>query len=78
MTWKKYLIKHYRKIEHSAIMEGGKRVWKEYETLFVDGEDFEQSNTVNKAMIENAELRLMGQRRLVDFAVDWIRKNRRG
>lgn len=72
-------------IEHSAIMESGKRVWKEYETLFVDGEDFdqigeafEQSNAVNKAMIGNAELRLMNQKRLVDFAVDWIQKYRRG
>ena len=39
-------------------MENGKRVWKEYETLFVDGEDFEQigeafeqTNTVNKPTI---------------------------
>ena len=24
-------------IEHSAIRENGKRVWKAYETLFVDG-----------------------------------------
>ncbi|MBR5993252.1 MAG: AAC(3) family N-acetyltransferase [Lachnospiraceae bacterium] len=53
--------------------------------LFVDGEDFErigealeQSNAVNKAMIGNAELRLMDQKRLVDFAVDWIQKYRRG
>ena len=75
----------HNSIEHSAIMESGKRVWKEYETLFVDGEDFdqigeafEQSNAVNKAMIGNAELRLMNQKRLVDFAVDWIQKYRRG
>ena len=71
-------------IEHSAIMENGKRVWKAYETLFVDGEDFvqigeafEQVNTVKKAMLGNAELRLMNQRRLVDFAVDWIQNHRR-
>ena len=71
-------------IEHSAIMENGKRVWKAYETLFVDGEDFvqigeafEQANTVKKAMLGNAELRLMNQRRLVDFAVDWIQNHRR-
>ena len=29
-------------VEHSAVMENGKRVWKAYETLFVDGEDFEK------------------------------------
>ena len=72
-------------IEHSAVLEDGERVWKEYETLFVDGEDFdrigeafEQSTAVNKAMIGNAELRLMNQKILVDFAVDWIQKYRRG
>ena len=71
-------------IEHSAILEDGKRVWKEYETLFVDGEDFEhigdffeQANTVNKTMIGNAEIRLMNQRSIVDFAVDWIQKYRK-
>ena len=41
-------------------------------------EAFEQSNAVNKAMIGSAELRLMNQKRLVDFAVDWIQKYRRG
>ena len=70
-------------IEHSAVMENGKRVWKDYETLFVDGEDFEQigeafekENDVNKELLGNAQLRLMNQRSLVDFAVDWIEKNR--
>ena len=65
------------------MIEDGRRVWKEYATLFVDGEDFEQigeafeqNNTVNKTMIGNAELRLMSQKRLVDFAVDWIEKYR--
>ena len=64
-------------------MEDGKRVWKEYETLFVDGKDFEQigeafeqNNTVDKSMIGNADVRLMSQRRLVDFAVNWIQKYR--
>ena len=78
-----YPGKHYC-IEHSAVMENGKRVWKAYETLYVDGEDFiqigrafEQENPVRKAMLGNAELRLMSQRRLVDFAVEWIGKNRR-
>ena len=71
-------------IEHSAMIEDGRRVWKEYTTLFVDGEDFEQigeafeqNNTVNRSVIGNAELRQMSQKRLVDFAVDWIEKYRR-
>ena len=71
-------------VEHSAIMEDGRRVWKEYETLYVDGEDFEQIGeafeqacVVRKVMVGDAELRLMDQRTLVDFAVDWMGKNRR-
>ena len=65
-------------------MENGKRVWKEYETLYVDGEDFdeigadfERVETVQIANLGNAELRLMKQRRLVDFAVDWITHKRK-
>ena len=73
-------------VEHSAVMENGKRVWKAYETLFVDGEDFEKigeafehssSAGVSRAMLGGAQLRLMSQRRLVDFAVRWIEANRR-
>ena len=71
-------------IEHSAIIEDGVRVWKEYETLFVDGEDFvtigeafEKTGVVSKASVGNAKLRLMSQRKLVDFSVEWIRNNRK-
>lgn len=70
-------------IEHSAITENGKRVWKAYETLFVDGEDFEQigeafetEHVVNTTQIGNAIVKLMSQRELVDYAVKWIEKNR--
>ncbi|MBQ6539460.1 MAG: AAC(3) family N-acetyltransferase [Oscillospiraceae bacterium] len=78
-----YPGKHYC-VEHSAVMENGKRVWKEYETLYVDGEDFdeigadfERTEAVHIAQLGNAELRLMNQRKLVDFAVDWINSHRR-
>ena len=71
-------------LEYSAVMENGKRIWKEYETLYVDGEDFdeigadfERTEAVHIAQLGNAELRLMNQRRLVDFAVDWITHHRR-
>ena len=69
--------------EHSAVSENGKRVWKAYDTLYVDGEDFEQigsafeeAHDVKKAALGDASLRLMKQRELVDFAVSWIEKNR--
>lgn len=70
--------------EHSAVMENGKRVWKTYDTLYVDGEDFkeigrafESEYNVNKTMLGNAQLRLMNMRELVDFAVRWIEINRK-
>lgn len=70
-------------VEHSAVMENGRRVWKRYETLFVGGEDFneigaafEQACPVRKAALGNGTIRLMRQRELVDFAVRWIEANR--
>lgn len=70
--------------EHSAVMENGVRVWKAYNTLFVDGEDFEsigsdfeKSHAVSSCSLGNATLRLMSQRELVDFSVKWIEQNRK-
>ncbi|SHI36758.1 aminoglycoside N(3)-acetyltransferase [Pseudobutyrivibrio xylanivorans] len=78
-----YKSKH-NTIEHSAVVEDGKRVWKAYETLFVDGEDFveigkafEKQHAVKKEKLGNAELKCMTQRDLVDFSVTWIEKNRK-
>lgn len=79
----KYPGKHMS-FESSAIMENGNRVWKTYETLFVDGEDFcdigkafEEECSVKKVPLGNGILRFMRQRELVDFAVKWIEENRR-
>jgi aminoglycoside 3-N-acetyltransferase len=70
-------------LEYSAIMENGERVWKGYRTLFVDGEDFDQIGaafekecSVQKVALGNGIIALMKQRELVDFAVNWIRRNR--
>ena len=70
-------------VEHSAIMENGQRVWKEYRTLFVDGEDFdeigaafERECSVRTAPLGNGMIRFMRQRELVDFVVDWIERYR--
>lgn len=70
--------------ESSAMMVDGKRQWVTYETLVVDGEDFEQIGeafeavmNVNKVNIGNAEVTCMSQREIVDFAVKWIEKNRK-
>lgn len=71
-------------IEHSAIMENGVRVWKEYKTLFVDGEDFEEigkafekENNFTCGKIGDADIKLMRQRDIVDYSVKWIEKNRK-
>lgn len=71
-------------VEHSAIMENGRRVWKAYSTLHVDGEDFlqigeafERECHVGKAPLGNGTITLMKQRELVDFAVKWIEENRK-
>ena len=78
-----YPSKHMIK-ESSAVMENGKRVWKTYETLYVDGEDFcdigkafEKEYDVKKVQLGNGTLTFMKQRELVDFAVKWIEKYRR-
>lgn len=71
-------------IQYSAVMEHGVRVWKKYDTLFVDGEDFEdigrafeENCPVSRGVIGEAEIRLMRQRDVVDYAVGWIEKNRK-
>ena len=77
-----YPGKHYAK-ESSAMMVDGKREWVTYETLVVDGEDFHQIGEafeavadIKKVNIGNAVATCMSQRELVDFAVQWIEKNR--
>ena len=62
-------------------MENGKRVWKAYTTLFVDGEDFEEIGEafekempVSFGKIGDADIRLMSQREIVDFSIKWIEK----
>jgi len=58
----------HNSIEHSAIMESGKRVWKEYETLFVDGEDFDQ---IGEAFEQsNGILPLTGFRNIEEDEID--------
>lgn len=66
------------------MLENGKRVWKAYETLFADGEnfekigeDFEKAYSIPTVQLGNAAIRLMNQRDVVDFAVQWIEENRR-
>ena len=70
-------------IEHSAVLEHGVRVWKAYETLYMDGADFEQigadferTHPVPAMQLGGATVKLMSQRDLVDHAVQWITDQR--
>ncbi|ADZ84967.1 aminoglycoside N(3)-acetyltransferase [Cellulosilyticum lentocellum] len=78
-----YPSKHMEE-NSSAMMVNGKREWVTYSTLYVDGEDFEEigkafeeTMTVNKVSLGNAQLRFMKQRELVDFAIEWIEQYRK-
>ncbi len=64
----------------SAVMENGKRVWKQYRDIEIDadifpdiGDDFEQdTRLVTMGRIGSANARLFPQRAAVDFAEKWL------
>ena len=65
-------------------MVNGIREWIAYQTLYVDGNDFEEigdafesQGKVSREPLGNNSICLMQQRNLVDFAVKWIEKNRK-
>jgi aminoglycoside 3-N-acetyltransferase len=67
----------------SAMMVNGKREWVWYEALETHTRDFgEIGNAFDEAhgltipKIANAEVRFFKQRAVVDFAIDWMEKNR--
>ncbi len=64
----------------APVLENGISVWKEYDDIEVDsdcfpdiGGAFELTHPIVKGMVGSAECRLMRQRPLVDFAVEWFR-----
>ena len=69
--------------EHSAIMTEGKRVWTAYETPAVDDSDFvelgaafEKEHSIPVHRLGAADVRLLPQRELVDFAAGWMDAHR--
>lgn len=69
--------------ESSAIMVNGKREWVTYRTQAVDDQDFvklgkiyddEKKIKINK--VGNSDVRFIKQRELVDWATQWMEKNR--
>lgn len=66
------------------LREGDATIWKEFADIdyFMDdfetiGADFERTGAVATGKIGAAECRLMRQRNLVDFAVQWMEQNRK-
>lgn len=69
--------------ESSAIMVNGKREWVTYRTQAVDDADFvklgsiyDKEKNIKIHKVGNADVRFMKQRPLVDWAVEWMEKNR--
>ncbi|WP_438496890.1 aminoglycoside N(3)-acetyltransferase [Paenibacillus sp. IHBB 3054] len=69
--------------ESSAVLVDGRREWLTYSTQAVDDSDFvtlgneyEQEINLKIHHIGNAEIRLLAQRPLVDWATDWMGKFR--
>ncbi|AKI97778.1 aminoglycoside N(3)-acetyltransferase [Kosmotoga pacifica] len=76
-----------KKITNSGgpVIEGGRRVWKEFPDINTDSDDFieigkafegEFSGLVRIGKVGYSTSRLMPQRELVDFAVEWMEVNR--
>ena len=72
--------------EGAPISQAGSRIWTTFENINVDdsdfdrlGEDFlrsEAGKVVRCGKVGIADCQLMPQRAIVDFAVDWLEKNR--
>jgi len=73
----------YFKVNGSSMIIDGKRQWMQWNELnmitddFKDiGRDFETKMAVFPKKVGLAEVLLFSQRKLVDFTIEWIRKNR--
>lgn len=72
--------------EGAPISAAGSRTWTTFENIDIDASDFDRigedflrsdaGNVVRHGKVGNANCQLMPQRAVVDFAVDWLEKNR--
>ena len=72
--------------EGAPISQSGSRAWTTFENIDVDASDFDRIGTdflrsddgklVRRGKVGIANCQLMPQRAIVDYAVDWIEKNR--
>jgi aminoglycoside 3-N-acetyltransferase len=68
----------------SAVMVNGQRKWIEWEELDLNsddfaqlGKDFESTTNYKPGKIGLAESRLIQIQAIVDFGVEWLKKNRK-
>ncbi|MNV87987.1 SPBc2 prophage-derived aminoglycoside N(3')-acetyltransferase-like protein YokD [compost metagenome] len=69
--------------ESSAILVDGQRQWVTYNTQAVDdvdfiriGKEYDEAHQIKVHRVGNAQVRLIRQRSLVDWATAWMEKNR--
>lgn len=67
----------------TAMIENGQRVWKWFEDYIYDsddfdkiGQEFEENHKVQKGYVGNAMCKLFNVKDAINFAKDWLRKNR--
>lgn len=69
----------------APVMENGRRVWREFEEIRIEEEDFEEIGAAFAAQdpsperagrVGEADAKLFSQGALVDFAVEWMEKHR--
>lgn len=67
----------------TAMLENDERVWKWFDDYVYNSDDFDQigkafeeSGTVKKGRVGNAECRLFEMKDGVDFALNWLQQNR--
>ncbi|MDZ4763560.1 MAG: AAC(3) family N-acetyltransferase [Chloroflexota bacterium] len=67
----------------AAMVVNGARQWVEYDSLHIDdsdfaqlGADYEREHGIAPHRVGRAEVRLLRQRPLIDYAVTWLERNR--
>ncbi|RSK29476.1 aminoglycoside N(3)-acetyltransferase [Bacillus sp. HMF5848] len=78
-----HAVQNRKKVEKgAALLQDGKRVWKEYSEILYDsdvfealGQDFESKYAIQSKRVGAAMCKLIQQRTIVDFASKWIAAN---
>jgi aminoglycoside 3-N-acetyltransferase len=70
--------------EGTAMLVDGERRWVSFQMLDLESADFdligdsyEDTHGIRRGQVGNAEVRFMKQRPLIDFAIEWMQKNRK-